>query len=116
MLTQGIKRWLQGLFAWWPWRRGVESDYAQTSSHSNRGTSQEAMFRTVIDGPLTQPAQQNTITISIEPPGDEAFDDLSPSEHKDSSNDTSPLTPPTTQQRLEFLRYLVQRGIVSDDI
>jgi len=162
MLTQGIKRWLQSLFAWWPWNRVEEMDYAQAIDSLNRGMAQETMFRTAIDGPLTQPAGQNIITISIEPSKDEEIVEWPPFESRER---TAPLTPPiasvpaedieealpfselyesqqavtgskpfqeerktqeplasveplepTTRQRLEFLRYLIQRGIVSDDI
>lgn len=160
MLTQGIKRWLQSLFAWWPWNRVEEMDYAQATDSLNRGIAQETMFRTAADGPLTQPTQQNIITISIEPLQDEEIVEWPPFENRER---TAPFTPPiasvppeeteevllfgeffgnqqaladsrtfqekttelhataeslepTTQQRLEFLRYLIQRGIVSDDI
>ena len=176
MLTQGIKRWLQSLFAWWPWRRAEEMDYAHPTGPLNRGTSSETLFRTAIDGPHTQPAQQNIITISIEPFEDEEIVEWPPFENRERTTPstppifpTSPTSPtppvspvpmeedeealpfselyehqqalfeaqqekkpetsvlqssqvqreplePTTQQRLEFLRYLVQRGIVSDDI
>ena len=170
MLTQGIKRWLQSLFAWWPWRRAEEMDYTQTTGPLSRGTSSEMLFRTAIDGPHTQPAQHTIITIPVEPFEDEEIVEWPPFENRER---TSPLPPPTTsmppvspvpmeedeealpfselyehqqalmaskqektpeeqeaqpsqmqrelsepttQQRLEFLRYLVQRGIVSDDI
>lgn len=170
MLTQGIKRWLQSLFAWWPWRRAEEMDYAHPTGPLNRGTPSEMLFRTAIDGPHTQSAQQNIITISIEQFEDEEIVEWPPFENRERSaplmppiTSTPPVSPvpaeedeeilpfselyeqqqaltdskqekmpeaseaqsslaqrepmePTPQQRLEFLRYLVQRGIVSDDI
>ena len=173
MLSQGIKRWLHSLFAWWPWKRAKGMNYEQSTGSLNRGTTSETLFRTAADGPFAQPTGQNIITISIEPSEDNDIGEWPPFESRDS---TAPLTPPTsptffmppvspfpldddeeslsfrdiyehqqvvpfsrssqgerkkaekqeaqmqpvfepaTQQRLEFLRYLIQRGIVSDDI
>lgn len=181
MLMQGIKRLLQSLFARWPWRRAEELDYAQATGPLNRGTVQESMFRKAVDGPFTQPFQQNITTISIQPSEEEDSIEWPSFESRERTHpltppfsSTSPISPispispmppmipifpedieeafssqefyesqqaqqaltglrksqaervlpespieplePATLQRLEFLRYLIQRGIVSDDI
>jgi len=144
MITQGIKRWLQSLFAWWPWRHASEDDYAQTPGTLNKGTTPEALFFTTVDGPYAQPAQSGITSVAVEPIEDDAITEngrATPEEHsfpslkpsvEDSGLIPAPIaeekakpvqenstvvqeTPaPTPQQRLEFLRYLVERGIVNE--
>lgn len=144
MITQGIKRWLQSLFAWWPWRRSLEADYARTPGALNKGTMQETLFFTTVDGPYAQPAQPGITSVAVEP----IEEDVVPESGRPTAEERSfPLlkpvaedsgsilvpsveekihpvhehgaavqgTPdPTPQQRLEFLRYLVERGIVNE--
>ena len=144
MITQGIKRWLQSLFAWWPWKSVSEDDYAQTPGTLNKGTSQEPLFFTTVDGPYAQPAQPGITSVAVEPieedvvpeSGRPTAEERSFSVSKPTTEDSGSLpapiieekrktvhepsaviedTPvPTPQQRLEFLRYLVERGIVNE--
>ena len=144
MITQGIKRWLQSLFAWWPWRRSSEDDYAQTHGTVNKGAMQETLFFTTVDGPYAQPAQPGITSVAVEPIEDDAFTEsnrATPEERsfplskpivEDSGSIPAPIVEekiktvqesspvvqevpvPTPQQRLEFLRYLVERGIVNE--
>ncbi len=142
MITQGIKRWLQSLFAWWPWKSVPEDDYAQTPGTPNKGTSQETLFFTTVDGPYAQPAQPGITSVAVEPieedvateSGRPTVDErslLKPS-IEDSGSLPAPIIEekrktvhepdaavedtqaPTPQQRLEFLRYLVERGLVNE--
>ena len=144
MITQGIKRWLQSLFAWWPWKSVPEDDYAQTSETLNKGISQETLFFTTVDGPYAQPAQPGITSVAVEPIEEDVISEsgrsvaeersvpMSVSSAEDSNTIPAPIieekpeavselrtipqeTPnPTSQQRLEFLRYLVERGIVNE--
>ena len=144
MITQGIKRWLQSLFAWWPWKSVSEDDYAQTPGTLNKGTSQETLFFTTVDGPYAQPAQPGITSVAVEPIEEDvvpesgrpmaeerSFPILKPTiedsgslpapiiEEKKKAVQEPSVTPqampdPTPQQRLEFLRYLVERGIVNE--
>ncbi len=143
MITQGIKRWLQNLFAWWPWKSVSEDDYAQTPGTLNKGTSQETLFFTTVDGPYAQPAQPGITSVAVEPieedvvpesgrpTADERSFPLLKSPTEDSGSPPAPIieekrkvvelsaaiedTPaPTPQQRLEFLRYLVERGLINE--
>ncbi len=105
---------------------------------------QETLFFTTVDGPYAQPAQPGITSVAVEPIEDDAttengrttpeersflplkpvaedggFIPASSVEEKakpvQESNTTVPETPePTPQQRLEFLRYLVERGIVNE--
>ncbi len=144
MITQGIKRWLQNLFAWWPWKSVSEDDYAQTPETPNKGTSQETLFFTTVDGPYAQPAQPGITSVAVEPIEEDvvpesgrpmaeerSFPMLKPTT-EDSGSLPAPIIEekrkavhepdagiedipaPTPQQRLEFLRYLVERGLVNE--
>ena len=144
MITQGIKRWLQNLFAWWPWKSVPEDDYAQTPGTLNKGTSQETLLFTTVDGPYAQPAQPGITSVAVEPIEEDVVSESGrptaeersfptvKSSTEDSGSIPAPIieekrknvhepeiTPqdipdPTPQQRLEFLRYLVERGIVNE--
>jgi hypothetical protein len=54
MFTQTIKRWFNKLFAWWPWRQASVTGYPQAVSMSSAITP-EQVWRTMVDGPATQP-------------------------------------------------------------
>ncbi len=147
MITQGIKRWLKSLFAWWPWGQSAEADYAQASGTRMQSTTQETLFLTTADGPYTQPAQPSITSVAVEPLEEEpqiergrplseerSSSPITPSTKPivDENNtpssileekteaiqeihaNTQELPAPTPQQRLEFLRYLVERGIVNE--
>ncbi len=152
MITQGIKRWLHSLFAWWPWKYSSETDYAQTRGTVNKGTAQETLFRTTVDGFTTQPgitsvavepiegetiSETNWSTTEGRPEHLTSFTHITPSTTPSAEESGNPPLPtpeetaktktgnsqvsretpaPTTEQRLEFLRYLVKRGIVSENI
>lgn len=140
MITQTIKHWLGKLFAWWPWKRSPEHDYAQAMGSVNKGTAQESVWKTTIHGPMSQPGVTSVV---VEQGMEENVSEIDqpaatePREHAHSpaSGEIVPL-PPTTraepagevvlfpengpapaatpEQRLIFLRYLVKRGTFNE--
>ena len=148
MVTQAIKNWLGKLFSWWPWKQPTEIEHTHVASPLNKGTTQEAISRSSIDGaaPQSQPGiVQRLSTIEdwperfvkpVPPPASSAFPETpfptpltSPIDKGDFTTDKAadifssdvPPTPapmadhaPTFEQQLEFLHYLVERGIVNE--
>src|SRR5579884_452147 len=55
MVTQAIKNWLGKLFSWWPWKQPPQVEHTHVASSLNKGTSQEAVSRSAIDGAVSQP-------------------------------------------------------------
>jgi hypothetical protein len=117
-VAQSLKNWLRKLFAWWPGKRSAAAEnlsYANSLSHhspreisawSNREGSVSAYYP--YDGRMSPienmpPARQFDLAALPTPimPRSEAL------------TDGGELTP-STRQRLEFLRYLVQQGIVNE--
>ncbi len=144
MITQTIKGWLDKLFAWWPWKRSSETDYAQAVSNLNTGVTQEPMLRNTVDGPLPQ---TGSTSVAVEQGRDEGIPESSrptteerpekvvsshpPLTEENPSTPTPLRTPkveatkeiskaevpppsPTPEQKLAFLHYLVKRGIVNE--
>src|ERR1700730_4697387 len=135
MVTQTIKRWLDRLFAWLPWRKSPEPGYAQSVSNLNTGTVQESMWRTQVDGAAPQPGitfvvvehgRDETMLETKQPANEDpserltqlhpsATDETTRASHISSatnepsiSHEDAPQTSPSPEQRLAFLRYLVQ--------
>lgn len=136
MITQAIKRWLRDMFAWWPWKHTPPVAYRQASGPLGMNTSQEGISLSAVEGTTPQASitpRLSTIeerpdrTISAHSP---ATDDMTETPLPPSlrlpvdittepgTDDASPAAPsaPTPQQRLEFLRYLVKRGIVNEGL
>ena len=139
MITQTIKRWLDKLFAWLPWRRSSATGYAQAVSNMNPGVIQESMIRNTVDGPLPQtgitsvavergrdediPESSRPTTeerpeyvVSSHPPLAEDPLNLLNSPAKETNRSAAEVFPPspTPEQKLAFLQYLVKRGIVNE--
>lgn len=127
MITQAIKRWLRNMFAWWPWKYSQPETYKQASiTPSSINTSQEGISRSAVEGTTAQTSvtprlstieerPQHPISAPKSSPDDRAETSLSPSSESPADSITEPAVPaPTPQQRLEFLRYLVERGIVNE--
>jgi hypothetical protein len=137
MITQAIKRWLRQMFAWWPWRPSAEAEYAPTTSSLNKGPAQETAAWSSIDGVGVAPQPE----VAPRRPTIEEWPERivqpypPPSEERTESSFTSPPTPPrekvgdttfnnqegasssasaTPEQKLEFLRFLVKRGILNE--
>ncbi len=131
MLTQTIKNWLRKMFAWWPWKQSTQIEYSHVANPSNKGTTQESVSRSTIDGvvPQAQPGIVPRLSTVEELPervvqsdfqADSEFTSTSPVEMtKDFVPPTdgpsaSVQTSPSPQQRLEFAQYLVRRGILNE--
>ena len=130
MITQSFKRWLHKMFAWWPWRQAQPMEYKHASGPLSKGTAEGVSLSTV-DGTAPQtsitprlstieerperilqtpfPAASDLpvpppVTTPADMPGEPIKEDISP----------AVLSAPTPEQRLEFMRYLVKRGIVNE--
>jgi hypothetical protein len=139
MITQAIRRWLRNVFAWWPWKSAPQEAYRQASGPLGVNTSQEGIARSAVerttpqanitprlstieerpaDTISTQKPATNDIARTALPPFLQSPEESAPEPGKDLASSAASSTP-TPQQRLEFLRYLVKRGIVnegSDDL
>jgi hypothetical protein len=142
MTTQAIKHWLSRLFAWWPWRKLPATGYAQTASSGNKGPLSEPAWRTTVEGASPQPgttsvavdhkSDESTLEgkrSALETPQEmpQAAHQLSAAEDLNTTHTTSPHTQnaehaqrdgtapsPTVEQRLAFMRYLAQRGLLNE--
>lgn len=130
MITQAIKHWLRNVFAWRPWKHTPPEAYRQASGQLGINTSQEGISRSAVEGTTTQTSitprlstieERPQYTISAQKPAtnDRAETPLSPSLQSPAENAIEPgndsaALAPTPQQRLEFLRYLVERGIINE--
>lgn len=121
MITQAIKGWLQKVFAWWPWKQSPPIEYPRVTSAVNGGVTHEAYPWLEEEGTVPQTGVtprrfllehraerlvQPRSEVSDVPP-------LSPLAPVSRSIE-APSEGPTPQQRLEFLRYLIQHGIVNE--
>lgn len=128
MLTQAIKGWLQKVFAWWPWKQSTPIEYPRVSTVT-RGPTPETTLRATREGiipqagvtprrfPLEGRAERMAHPRS-EAPDLPALLSSAPFAGLDAESTEASAGMrehvPTTRQRLEFLRYLVQRGIVNE--
>jgi hypothetical protein len=141
MITQTIKRWLDKMFAWWPWRRAPQSAYPQAVTNANTGSAQDSLWHPSASGPLPQPG---IMSVAVEQEKDDAIPKSGWSPPEDRSERLAPLSQPITgqstdkmhpskvnpskealsapdevatptfEQHLAFLHYLVKRGIVNE--
>jgi hypothetical protein len=137
MITQAIKRWLRNMFAWWPWKHTPPETYRQASGPLGmNASSQEGISRSTVEGTTQSSITPRLSTIEERPEHTisapkSASNDITetplppslrlPAESvtESSSGSASPAaspapSAPTPQQRLEFLRYLVERGIINE--
>ena len=134
-LTHAIKNWLQKMFAWWPWKQSTQVEYS--SYAINKGTTQETLSKSMTDGIAPQTGivpslstiqewhervVQTDVTAKNELPETPSLGssgDGEPMKKSATPKDETPAgmqTSPSTQQRLEFLQYLVKRGIVNEGV
>jgi hypothetical protein len=125
MITQRIKNWLHRFFGWW---RTPPVEYRHDSGVLSAIRPPDGVSRSTLEGKPPQANTTSTTGISgaasttpslstIEERPAYAAPALSPVKQ---DSPQPPLPPPTVapaptpQQRLEFLRYLVQQGIVNE--
>jgi len=122
-LTQAITNLLHKMFAWWPWKKSTQIEYAPYSSSINIGTNQETLSKSINDGIASQTGITPRLSTIQEWPERVVQTDVTAKNELPetlplgSSGDETPTgvqTSPSTQQRLEFLQYLIKRGIVNE--
>lgn len=141
MITQTLKRWLNKLFAWWPWGQSNRMSYSRAANSLNRGMTQELVWRTSVDGYVPQPGITSVV---VEQGGDDTTSEIHQystdegSEHISQSfqpTEVSPSSIPQNngtqelpssfsgdatqsssdeEQHLTFLYYLVKRGVYNE--
>ncbi len=143
MMMQTIQMWLNKLFARWPWKRSSAIASPRVASNVSKGVTPEQMWRSVVEASQPQAGitsvivehgvEESMLGSQSQPlPGDELVERVSPA----AKQDEQPLIPralpgatgkdtPTVsnnvrissaryEQPLEFLRYLVQQGVVNE--
>jgi hypothetical protein len=131
MITQTIKGWLQKAFAWWPWKQSPPIEYPHVASGVSSNSAPEIPRWTSLEGPVPQTGAtprrftvENRAERRVQPLSEVPYSppfvpptSLSPvgAESTETVEDVRQHAP-TPQQRLEFLRYLVQRGILNEDM
>jgi hypothetical protein len=124
MITQAIKQWLQKVFGWW--RPQQKTEYLQTPSSYNQGATQGMSARSAGEGVsprrstieewperIVQPSPpllEERSEISFPPPPIEKIREARSEEITASSISPNPMA----ERQLEFLRYLVKRGLVNE--
>ena len=138
-LTQAIKNWLHKLFVWWPWKKSTQTECSPYADSINKGTNQETLSKSMTDGIAPQTGIVSRLSTIEEWPERVVQSDLTvineltetPSISSTPSVDgeiirksatpadgtpASVQTSPSPQQRLEFLQYLIKRGIVNEGV
>jgi len=136
-LTHAIKNWLHKMFAWWPWKQSTQIEYSPYANSLNKGTTQETMSKSLTDGIVPQTGNVPRLSTIQEWPERvvqtdvTAINELPEVASPGSSGGGEPMkksampadetpagmqTSPSTQQRLEFLQYLIKRGIVNEGV
>ncbi|MBA2286374.1 MAG: hypothetical protein H0W02_12905 [Ktedonobacteraceae bacterium] len=138
MLTQTFKQWLRKMFAWWPWKQPAETSYAEATISSRQEEMPGLPLRFTNDGLAPQSGSAPRRFTAEQWPGSLVQPPASPIPGESSEprppllpprvemsteptrgpitapSDTMQPTPATPEQHLDFLRYLVQRGIVNE--
>jgi hypothetical protein len=134
MLTQTIKSWLHKMFAWWPWKQSSKIEHSHTGKSLNKGTTKESLSISTIDGSVPQAGSASCLSTIEEWPERVVQSDIQPAgevnetalpplstppvemtkEPQNHTNEVPVVSQPSPQQRLEFLQYLIKRGIVNE--
>jgi hypothetical protein len=134
-LTHAISNLFRKMFAWWPWRQSTQIEYAPHSTSLSIGATQESMSKSVHEGVTPQTGiapRLSTVqgfperVVQTDVPAKDEFPEIPLSDSlANGESMKKPAKPeddipaymqasPSTQQRLEFLQYLVKRGIVNE--
>lgn len=142
MITQAIKRWFQKMFAWWPGNRSKAATYVDTTAIRYYESTQETISHATLDGTTNQansstyqaqtdewPTEQYVLPPLINeppevfrpalptPPVDKGRDLYKERQNSAPEQNSIPSPPQQTsnqRQQLEFLYYLVKKGIVNE--
>ncbi len=121
MFTQTIKNWLHKMFAWWPWKRSTEIKHTHVDNPFNKGTTQESVSRSTIEEITPQAGIASRLSTIDEwpetpllPPSTLPVEMAKGSAARADDASVVVQAAPSPQQRLEFLQYLVKRGIVNE--
>ena len=135
-LTQAISNWLHKMFAWWPWKQSTQIEYSAYANSINKGTTQDTLSKSMTDGIAPQTGIVPRLSTIQEWPervvktdamtknelpetpslgaleGETTKKSAMPADEASAGQQISL----STQQRLEFLQYLVKRGIVNEGV
>jgi hypothetical protein len=136
-LTQAMKNWFHRMFAWWPWKQSTQTAYSPYANSINKGTTQETLSKSMNDSIAPQSGIAPRLSTMQEWPERvvqtdvPATNDVPETPSLSSPGDGEPLNmsampanettagiqaSPSTQQRLEFLQYLIKRGIINEGL
>jgi hypothetical protein len=119
-LTQAITNWLHKMFAWRPWKQSTQIEYSPYDKSINKGTNQEAVSKSINEVIMPQTGISPRLSTIQELPERVVQTDVTAKkESPETPADETPAgmqTSPSTQQRLEFLQYLIKRGIVNEGL
>lgn len=108
------------MFAWWPRKQSPPIPYQHAASAVSRGSAPETALWRAEEGTVPQ-AGTSARRLPLENRPGHAGHAETPESSPRSAAAPSPATNPapesspvTSQQRLEFLRYLIGRGIVNE--
>jgi len=115
------------MFAWWPWKQSPPIPVQHVASAASRGSAPETAHWRTEEGTAPQagtsprrlPLEKRPDHLGRSEPADRSLHSPAASSSVPSSQLPTPQVRDvpsllTFQQRLEFLRYLVQRGIVNE--
>jgi hypothetical protein len=141
-----LKRWLNKLFAWWPWKRSAGVDKPNPARNVSWSIPSDGTWRSTAHGMEPSTPQPGSISIAVEqqlnnssadatggtqasPPQPQktltnsnafssaaTFSTYETSEQGIPSSDPKQDTISNTERHLQFLRYLIQRGTFNDDL
>lgn len=124
MITQAMKKWFRKMFAWWPWKQSAPFEYEHVAGAVTSQAAPETTYLwTSRDGTVPQ-AGATPRRFTLDSRAERLAPDSPPyatpvaffqaGTDPTSEAEESHAGIPTPVQRLEFLRYLVQRGIVNE--
>ncbi len=130
MIPQAMKKWFRKMLAWWPWKQSAPLEYQHVAGAATRiVTSKTAPETTYFWTSRDETIPQTGVTprrFTLDSRAERLAPDAPPYTTPVASFQTStglsneieepPPGAPTPLQRLEFLRYLVQRGIVNEGL